>query len=424
MKGSARQLVSNLGTVVLTLLLAFVIWIWATLQDDPFTTQEFANVPITLVNQPDNTMLFNGSDLSASVNVQARAPQSELAKLKTSNFVATMDLSQAQPGTPVSVPIKVTCNAEAVRVEVWDPTEQIIHLEAIRALTLPVTIEVEGQVATGYQAATPVIAPDQVTIEGPEAVLTQVASIAGSVDVNGARANMVEKVPLKPLVAEGRLVPGLQWTPDQVEVQVEVLRKLGYKPDVEVVPDRRGEPAPGYRLGSVSVEPSTVTLAGLPSVLDELPGFIETWPISVTGATENLLKHTPLAVPDSVVVVGVDFVTVTIEVWPIQSSRAMTAAVEIQGVRPGWVATPSPSVVDVILEGPDTALNEIKPEDIRVILDLFSYGLGEHRVTPRVLAPEGIAIVSVIPETIEVWIAPASTPTPTATEAPPATPNP
>ena len=68
-------------------------------------------------------------------------------------------------------------------------------------------------------------------------------------------------------------MPGLQWTPDAVEVRVIVRRRLGFKPEVEVVPDLRGEPAPGYRLGSVAVDPSTVTLAGVPSVLEELPGF-------------------------------------------------------------------------------------------------------------------------------------------------------
>jgi YbbR domain-containing protein len=424
MKGSVRQLANNLGTIILALLLAFVIWISATLQDDPFATQEFPNVPITLMNQPDDTILMNQSDLSAWVNVQARAPQSVLAKLKASNFVATMDLSQAQPGTSVPVPIEVTCNDEAVRIEAWEPTKQTVHLEAMRTLTLPVTIEVQGQVATGYQAAAPVLVPGQVTIQGPEVLLSQVTAMAGSVNVDGAKADVVEKAVLKPLDADGRLVPGLQWTPDRVEVQVGVRRKLGYKPDVEVVPDLRGEPAPGYRLGSISVEPSTVTIAGLPSVLDELPGFVETSPISVTDATGNLLKHSPLTVPNTVVVVGVDYVTVTVEVLPIQSSRAMTAAIEIQGMRPGWVATPSPSVVDVIIEGPDTVLNKLNPEDIRVILDLFSSDLGVHRIVPKVLAPENITVVSVIPETIEVLIAPETTPTPALTGTPPATAKP
>jgi YbbR domain-containing protein len=297
-------------------------------------------------------------------------------------------------------------------------------LESLETEMFLVTIEMEGQIATGYQSSDPVVIPGAVEVHGPEPLLAEVVSVGGTVDVNGAREDVVEKVRVTPIDADGRLVPGLDWTPDQVEVRVEVRRKLGYKPDVEVVPDLRGDPAPGYRLGSVSVDPSTVTLAGVPAVLDELPGFVETLPISVTNATADLLEHSPLTVPNTVVVVGVDYVTVTVEVLAIQSSRAMTSAVEIQGVRPGWIATPSPPVVDVILEGPDATLAAMGQDDLRVIIDLFNYSLGVHRVEPDVLVPEGVTVVSIIPETIEVAIVPTPTPTPTLTVTPTVTTEP
>jgi YbbR domain-containing protein len=151
--------------------------------------------------------------------------------------------------------------------------------------------------------------------------------------------------------------------------------------------------------------------------LDDLPGFVETLPISITGATSVITERTPLTVPTNVVVVGVNFVTVTVEILPILSSRTMTSVVESQGLPQGWMATLSPGDVDVILEGPDTLLPELAPDDIQVFVNLFGLGFGTHRVQPVVLAPEGIRVVSVIPETIEVVIQlpPTSTPTSTVT---------
>ncbi len=412
MRSPVWQFANRLGTVILSFLLAFVIWLSATLQNDPFATQEFPDVPIAVLNQPDNSVIFNRNELADYARVRARAPRSILAELKATDFVATMDLSSVQPGTSASVPIEVVCNHKTVRIESWTPTAQTVQLEAIRVLTIPVTIEVEGQVSTGYQVTSVAVNPDRVVVQGPANLLNQLATMYGTVNVREAKTNVIEQATLRPLDANGKLVPGLQWTPDRIEVRVTVQRKLGYKPEVEVVPDLQGEPAPGYRLGSVSVQPSTVTLAGLPSVLDQLPGFIETWPISVTGATGDLLVHSPLTVPSAVVVVGVDYVTVTVQVLPIQSSRAMTATVEIQSIRPGWVASPSPEVVDVILEGPDSILSGLKPGDVRVVVDLFNYNLGKHRVAVQVMAPLGVSVVSVIPETIEVMIAVAPTPPP------------
>jgi YbbR domain-containing protein len=229
-------------------------------------------------------------------------------------------------------------------------------------------------------------------------------SVTAAVDIEGAKEDIAEQVAVTARDADGRPVAGVRLAPEQVGVEVRVRQRVGYKPEVEVTPDLRVVPAEGYRLGSVSVKPSVVTLKGPPSILDEMPGFVETMPISVTSVTKNLTQRTPLTVPTGVVVVGVNYVTVTVEVLPIQSSRTMTTVVEIQGVPPEWTAIASPPEVDVILEGPDTVLSELQPGDIQILLNLYDYPLGVHRVQPVVLAPEDVTVVSVIPETIEVII--------------------
>jgi len=408
-----RQLLNNLSSIVLALLLAVTVWIAATLQADPFAVREYAAVPVALLNQPENTALFEGD--TARVNVDARAQQSVLAELKASDFVATMDLSNVELGVSASVPISVTCSLEAVRIEAYDPQQATVHLEELGTITMPIEIEVEGEVATGYFSSLPVVDPEEVAVYGPLPYLGNVASVMGLVNVEGARENVLENVSITPRNSEGRLVAGVEWDPEQIEVSIRVRRRVGYKPDVEVVPDVRGDPAPGYRRGSVLVEPSTVTLAGPSQVLNDLPGFVETLPISITGAIADLTERTPLTVPTNVVVVGIDFVTVTVEILPILSSRTMTSVVEIRNLAQGRQATLSPPEVDVILEGPDALVTELTPEDIQVFLNLFGLELGVHRVEPVVLAAEGISVVSVIPETIEVGITMQPTPSPTST---------
>jgi len=402
MRGFFRHLVDNLGSMILALLLAFAVWIAATLQADPFVGEVFANIPVALLNQPEDTVLLE--PISEQANVEVRAPDSVLRDLTPADFEATMDLGGVESGTPVAVTVQVTCTNEAVRIQAVDPSQQTIHLEPVDTITLSVALDIEGEVAIGHLANRPRITPAEVTVHGPVPYLNEVVSVTGSLNIQGAKEDVTEQVVVTPRDAEGRLVPGVQWTPDRVEVYVQVRSRVGFKPDVEVVPDLQVIPAPGYRLGSVSVEPSVVTLKGPPAILNDLPGFVKTWPISSTGATEDLVQLSFLTVPTDVMVVDVDYVTVTIEVLPIQSSRTMTGVVDIQGVPPEWLATASPTVVDVILEGPDAVLSELQPGDIQISLNLFGYPLGVHRVEPIVLAPEDVAVVSVIPETIEVVI--------------------
>jgi YbbR domain-containing protein len=171
-------------------------------------------------------------------------------------------------------------------------------------------------------------------------------------------------------------------------------------------------------LEKVTVEPPVVTLSGPPGVLDELPGFVETLPISISNVVEDLSLRTALTLPISVVAVSGNVVTVTIEVQPIRVSRTMTATVQIQGIPPERVATAVPGIVRVIVEGPDTVLSELSTEDIQITATVLDTSLGVHRIVPEVVAPPEVAVVSVSPEAIEVTISLAPRPTPTPTITP------
>jgi YbbR domain-containing protein len=420
MESTVRRLLNNLGSMILALLLAFVVWISATLQANPFVDREVTGVPVAIVNRPQNTIVTERETEQVSVSVRLR--QNSLPDLTPPIFAAVMDLSGVEIGVDVVVPIVVTSTHEAMRILSWSPAQQRIRLETLETMTVPVVLEIEGQVATGYEALGPQITPAHVSVFGPQPLVRSVVAVHASLDLDGARDEVLTRISVAPQDAEGRLVAGLQWSPDRVDVQVPVRRRVGFKPDVQVVPDLRGQPAPSYRLGSVSVEPSTVTLVGLPSVLDRLPGFVETMPISVTGATQDLSQRTVLTLPTTVAVVGGNFVTVTVEVLPIQSSRAMTATVQVRGVGPGRVASPSPPVVDVILEGPDAILSQLTADSIQVLVSLMDSRLGLYRLSPELLAPEGIEVVSIIPETIEVLVEIRRTPTPEVPLTPTAPP--
>lgn len=397
--------------MILSLLLAFVIWITATLQTDPFVTGEFAGLPIVLVGQPADTLVIEPT--AESVTVRVRAPQSVLQTLSPGDFTVTIDLVGVQVGESVPVPVQVEVANEAVRIEAISPVQQAVHLEAVNTLAMSVTIDVQGEAATGYQLGVPTISPDSVAVTGPVSLLEQVAAVSGTVSLKGVRESVAAEVRVAPRDAEGQVVTGLEWTPEQVEVRANVRKRLGYKPDVTVIPDLRGDPAAGYRQGSVVVEPSTVVLAGLPSVLDQLPAFVMTQPVSVAGATEDMTVRTTVTVPTGITVANVQFVTVTLQILPIESSRIVTSTIEVQGLRSNLLATFSPNVVQVILVGPDPILADLKPGDVRLIVDLFSYTVGVHRVKPIVLAPAEVTVVSVIPETVEVVITSELAPTPT-----------
>ena len=204
-------------------------------------------------------------------------------------------------------------------------------------------------------------------------------------------------------------VEGLELSPIEVRAEVQIERQLGYR-DVTVRAATTNSPASGYWVSSITVEPSTVPVYGKPQIIEALPGLVETNPIDIEGVDETLVKRVPLALPEGVSVYSEDIsgqtVSVRIEITPLLGGQTIRRKIEYQGLSAGYQAIVSPEVADVILSGPLPELQDLDPEDVRVVLNLLGLRVGTHKLQPTVLLPEGsrLEIKTIQPETIEVTI--------------------
>jgi YbbR domain-containing protein len=199
-----------------------------------------------------------------------------------------------------------------------------------------------------------------------------------------------------------------------VQVSARVVQLGGYR-DVAVKVIIEGQVEPGYWVTRITVSPPVVTVysADAESVV-VLPGFVETEPLVLTGASADLSRRLTLSLPEGVAPVGEQTVLVDVGIAAIESSLTVTRQLEIQGLGPGLYASPSPDTVSVILSGPLAVLERLTLSDVRVVLDLRDMGIGTHQVAPEVVVlPSGLVAQAILPATIEVTI--ARTPFPTST---------
>ena len=89
--------------------------------------------------------------------------------------------------------------------------------------------------------------------------------------------------------SQGQLVNRVELAPPVVRVVVPVEQWPGRK-EVAVRVSLVGQPAAGYRLSTVRVNPSTVVLLGNTDVLADVPGFVETSPISSISSAKSLTR--------------------------------------------------------------------------------------------------------------------------------------
>lgn len=410
-------LLENMGLLLLAVVIAVVVWIAAAWDRDPIEEMEFGQpIPVQVENLPPDTHILDG--WQQEVRVRLRAPRSVMDELRLSDIKAVIDLSPdlepLEPGV-LDVPVRVTLDADPVTLLEVEPEYVRVELDEIRERMAPISVEVRGEPGLGYyRADDPTVVSDTVRILGPASLVDQVNRAAGSVSVRGARETVEDQVALIPVDINGNRVSGVAVEPESVLVSVPV-RPLPNVKEMSVTLTQLGQPAEGYHVTDVSIDPPVVRVLGPVSILAGLPGFLTTVPISIGGRSEVVVERLALELPAGLSMFDPEepAVQATIEIEPFFDSEAVTRTLTYQGLRPGLMPIASPEVVEVILSGPRPRLSSLLPEDVRVIIDLSNMRLGgEAQVEPVVVAPEGITVESIIPSVVQVQMVREPTPTP------------
>ncbi len=402
-----QRLWSNIGTLTLAFLLAFAVWMSAVVAADPNEVRDYP-APLTLeVRGLDPSLLLIGTPPS-EVTVRLGAPSSLWQQLTAQPrpVSAYIDLTGLTEGEH-TVDIEIESSLRPIRVASISPMQVQVTLEPRAVRDVPITAQLQGQLALGFQLDGVSVEPGSATVIGPLSLMAQVAGLQAAVDINQARESISDSVLLRAVDANGVVLSGLTIEPAEAQLEVSILQSGGYR-DVAVKVETSGQPASGFRVTDISVSPPVVTLFSAdPQVVADLPGFVSTQPLDLTNLNDDLETRLLLDLPPGVIVVSEEQdVQVSIGIAPVESSILLNLNLEVVGLASNRTASLSPESVSVIISGPLTMLQSLSPSDIRLIVDVRGLALGTHLLEPEAEElPTGLQILSITPISIEVVIA-------------------
>ena len=421
-----RSLGTNLRTLLWALILALAVWVAAVTAADPDEVHTLQNpVKLELVGQ-DPSLIISG-DYPQQVDVTLRAPSSVWERINAdpASVRAILDLSGLSSGQH-TVNIQIQVSERPVRLIAASPSSVMLTLEPIANRTLKINLGVSGQPSIGFQAGSPIIDPLEIKISGAESLVNKVAQAHIAVNLDGLRENVDRSLAVELLDENGQqLTNGISLLPETVHVTIPISQQGGYR-DLAVKVVVHGQVASGYRLANISVYPPVVTVySGDPSVVNALPGIVETEPLDLQNANNDINTRLQLNLPAGVSVIGDQTVLIQAGISPIESSLTLsTEPVDVTGLPADLSAQVLPSTVDVIVSGPLPLLDTLTRQDVHVSVDVTGLTVGTHQLTPKVeILIADVSVESILPGTIEVTLSPSNAPaTPTITPTP--TPKP
>lgn len=288
---------SNNTVKLLALVLAVVLWLYVA-QDQPKAvaevTKPFYHVALVPQNVAPGLRVIS---IPTEVDtISLRGVPSVVDSVTPKELAAIANLSGLGEGThEVKVDVQLPLG---VKLSGVSPVRVQVILDAIVARQMGVRVDLLGSPSNNLAAHSPSVRPSQVFVDGPRSVVDQVAAVVAKASVNGATASVTESLPLRAVDKDGKEISGINISPAVVDVVVPI--GLPIK-DVPIKPVISGQPASGYSMTTVQVEPLTVKVSGPQTQLDQIE-FIATETIDISRLDADITKDLRLQLPPEVII--------------------------------------------------------------------------------------------------------------------------
>jgi YbbR domain-containing protein len=402
LRPAGRSVRENSGLAVLSVVLAFGLWIFVTDAENPEQTRRLRlDIPVSPVNVPADVVVVG--DIEPVGSVQVRVEENVLESLTKEDFQATVDLEGLPVGDwPVTVVVRPLTSRGNLRVVDALPEEITVRLAQLLSKTVPADVEIRGSPPPDFSIKSTALDIDDAVVAGPQESVGVVTKVVASVDMQGRTESFEGAVRLEGRDERGVLVQGLTIDPAFIDVRIEIEQQT-FSRALAVSPQLRGVPRQGYNVVGVTVDPLAVTVFGPKAFVEEATA-IATQLVDIDDATEDIVRTVSLNLPTGVTVNGGFNVTVTVNVNPAPGQLTFAVPVRIGGLTDDLVIAGALPPVQVFLFGPLPDLLELNPNDISASVNLDGKGAGTHTVKVNVSAPDGLEVRSVSPEELEIQL--------------------
>lgn len=369
--------------IIFSVVASVALWIYVAYVDNPDVPVTVTGIPIEFKGNEllaDNNLVVTSVD-TEKLNIRFTGKRNTVTKLSNDNVKATVDLSEVLKSNTgmtgiyqLSYSLDYGTVTSAGNIEVASASHDFISVtvEKLVTVSVPVRGVYNGGVGAGYSAELPVVSPENITVSGPQAVVSSIAYAEAVLERANLTKSVTETVSLAFYDENGKLVESDKLIPSQETVNI-TLSVLMIK-EVPLSVNTVYSASANEKNTRVKIDPAVITISGDPKDLSQI-NQITLGTIDLTSFVTKTTETLPITMPNNTVnVTGDTTADVTVEVIGQSTRKLSTSNIEVKNGTDGYRQTIITQSLDITLRGDEDDIDAVKPENIRVVADLSELG--------------------------------------------------
>lgn len=280
-----EKLLKNIGLKLMSLVMAFLLWIVIINSQDPLDTVKFEDVPVTILNEESLRAKDKIPEIveGDTITVTVEARRSICSVLTREDIIATADFEKVS--VTEAVPIELSVKGYTDReVEIVRGLNQVmkLRLEDMATQDFRVKITTTGTPAEGYVVGDMVSSPNMITVSGSKTQVSKIKEIVLMIDVDGISSELLTTATPVVYDMNGDIVNAskISLSMETASVKIPLLQTRS----VKLIVSTQGKTEEGYEVADVSYQPQNILIAGTPEDLQRF-GYVLNAYCDITGKT-------------------------------------------------------------------------------------------------------------------------------------------
>ena len=282
--------------IILSVLLAVVMWAFVVTSTNPSVNRTFRNVPILVQNKDTlekKGYTIIGLEENTNVNIRVEGSRDKIVNLKENDIQASIDVADISEGIQ-SVSVKVD-TPSGVSLSMIDPQDININVQKIVQKKLPVNLVIKDSLKDGKSVKVNEQSLKEITVKGPVSQINKIDRVDVNINDPAYLDGKIHNIDIHLLDKDGKEVTGVEMSDSDINVSFTVTETRRFKIKLQTY----GEVDYGYEVKTYNISPSDLVLKGNGKVLDNID-HIETYPVNIANLKADKSGEVRLNLPEGV----------------------------------------------------------------------------------------------------------------------------